>query len=165
MEDRGGSCAFGGSHGIREEVDGERTLPDRFKRAFRPRRTCSSKLYETSLHASATSLSLPLFSAHVPFRTCACTWTCTYTRIYVYEWQMRRGYTFLSLSDRLNPRPVFLFKVRAFVRNGFRVVRRFDRCASTVSIAFNGFSIVGECVVTFSNLPRSRVSRYLLLRR
>lgn len=73
----------------------------------------------------------------------------------------RPRYTFLSLSDRLNPRPVFLFKVRAFVRNGFRVVRRFDRCASTVSIAFNGFSIV----VTFSNLPRSRVSRYLLLRR
>lgn len=86
----GGSCAFGGSHGIREEVDGERTLPDRFKRAFRPRRTCSSKLYETSLHASATSLSLPLFSAHVPFRTCACTWTCTYTRIYVYEYENGR---------------------------------------------------------------------------
>lgn len=68
----------------------ERTLPDRFKRAFRPRRTCSSKLYETSLHASATSLSLPLFSAHVPFRTCACTWTCTYTRIYVYEYENGR---------------------------------------------------------------------------
>lgn len=70
----------------------------------------------------------------------------------------RPRYTFLSLSDRLNPRPVFLFKVRGFVRNGFRVVRRFGRCASTVSI-------VGECVITFSNLPRSRVSRYLLLRR
>lgn len=73
----------------------------------------------------------------------------------------RPRYTFLSLSDRLNPRPVFLFKVRGFVRNGFRVVRRFGCCASTVSIAFNGFSIV----ITFSNLPRSRVSRYLLLRR
>lgn len=160
MEGRGGSCAFGGSHGIREEVDGERTLPDRFKRAFRPRRTCSSKLYETSLHASTTSLSLPLFSAHVPFRTYAC--TCTYTRTNTRMADAPRPrYTFLSLSDRLNPRPVFLFKVRAFVRNGFRVVRRFDRCASTVSIAFNGFSIV----ITFSNLPRSRVSRYLLLRR
>lgn len=61
----------------------------------------------------------------------------TYVDVYIYiclrirEWQMR--YTtssFLSLSDRLNPRPAFLFKVRAFGygrRNGFRVVRRLNR--------------------------------------
>lgn len=163
MEGRGGSCAFGGSHGIREEVDGERTLPDRFKRAFRPRRTCSSKLYETSLHASATSLSLPrrtyrFVLVHARGRVHIRVYTFTNTRM---ADAPRPRYTFLSLSDRLNPRPVFLFKVRGFVRNGFRVVRRFDRCASTVSIAFNGFSIV----ITFSNLPRSRVSRCLLLRR
>lgn len=39
-------------------VDEERTLRDRFKRALRPRRTCSSKLYKTRLHASAMSLAL-----------------------------------------------------------------------------------------------------------
>jgi len=36
----------------------ERKRCDRFKRALRPRRTCSSKLYKTRLHASAMSLSL-----------------------------------------------------------------------------------------------------------
>ena len=47
----------------------ERKRCDRFKRALRPRRTCSSKLYKTRLHASAMSLSL-----------CKRVTLCTYVR-------------------------------------------------------------------------------------
>lgn len=124
MESRRGSCDE--SHGIREEVETrirskeERTLPDRFKRAFRPRRTCSSKLYKTSLHASATSLSLSLSSR----RTYRFVLMYVCRRIYIYTFTNTRmadaprpryaTSSSLSLSDRLNPRPAFLFKPRAF---------------------------------------------------
>lgn len=66
------------------------------------------------------SLSLPLFSPYVPFRT----YVRMQTYIYIYTFTNTRmadaprpryaTSSSLSLSDRLNPRPAFLFKPRAF---------------------------------------------------
>lgn len=127
---------------IREEVETRILFAGRRRRGRFP--TGSNERSDRDGHVRANCTrqacmlrqraSLSLFS-YVPFHTYVHTYVCRcvyiYIRLRIREWQMR--YTtssFLSLSDRLNPRPAFLFKVRAFGygrRNGFRVVRRLNR--------------------------------------
>lgn len=118
----------------------ERTLPDRFKRAFRPRRTCSSKLYKTSLHALAMSLASFSFSFLPLFL-----FSRTYRSLYMYVYVRSRTNTSEGSWPRVSNTERFrvfrqgetgkqrTFEIRHFVRD--------DRCGGSFPLVATLFAV------------------------